>query len=130
MKKLGKRKNLTDIIYDFDVRSGSLAIGMFGADPTHFGTHFSANGVKYSKYYSFDSLQLALSKMKENQVALIGAWNGKSVSMGAHYVAVEKNGVDSFRVYNYNNDVLSYKTFSKIDKSVTGGDIIIAYIVG
>ena len=63
-------------------------------------------------------------------MALIGAWNGKSVSMGAHYVAVEKNGVDSFRVYNYNNDVLSYKTFSKIDKSVTGGDIIIAYIVG
>ena len=60
MKKLGKRKNLTDIIYDFDVRSGSLAIGMFGADPTHFGTYFSANGVKYSKYYSFDSLQLAL----------------------------------------------------------------------
>ena len=51
------------VIYDFDVRSGSLAIGMFGADSTHFGTY-------------------------------------------SHY------------------------DFSTIDKSVTGGDLIIAYIVG
>ena len=130
MRKLGKTKKLTDIIYDFDVRSGSLAIGMFGADPTHFGTYFSANGLKYSKYYNFDSLQSALSKMKENQVALVCAWNSSSFSEGAHYFAVEKTRSGNYKAYNFYNDSTSHETFTKIDKSVTGGNLIIAYIVG
>lgn len=130
MKKIGKTKKLKDIIYDFDVRSGSLAIGLFGSDPTHFGTYFSANGVKYSKYYNFSSLQSAMSKMSTGQMALIGAWNGTSAFDGAHYIAVEKTSSGSFRIYNYYSNSTSYVTKSVINKSVTGGNLIIAYIVG
>ena len=130
MRKLGKTKKLTDIIYDFDVRSGSLAIGMFGADPTHFGTYFSGNGLKYSKYYNFDSLQPALSKMKENQVALVCAWNSSSFSEGVHYVAVEKLRNGYLRIYNAYNNRSSYEDVSKIDKYFKTGELIIAYIVG
>ena len=100
------------------------------ADPTHFGTYFSANGVKYSKYYSFDSLQPALSKMKENQVALIGAWNSSSYSDGAHYVAVEKLNNGYLRIYNAYNNRPSYEDVPKIDKYFKSGELIIAYIVG
>ena len=129
LRKFGKNKKLTDIIYDFDVKSGSLAMGYFGADPTHISEYLRLNGLKCVSYSSFSSLQTALSNMKTSQMAVLCYWNSENVSTGAHYVAVEKTTI-GFNIYNYSNVSTSCEKVSKIDKSVTVGDLIVAYIVG
>ena len=130
LRKFGKSPNLTNIIYDFDSRSGSLAMGYFGADPTHISQYLREKGLSCTSYSTFSSLQTAMSKMKTSQMVIVCAWNGETVESGAHYVAIEKVGNNSYNVFNLNNHKTDATPKTKIDKSLIGGDLIVAYIVG
>ena len=131
LRKLGKPTKLIDIIYDFDIKSGSLAMGFFGSDPTHISQYLREKGFTCTAYKTFSSLEPALSKMTKNQVLIVCAWNSDDKKTGAHYIAVEKIKSNSYGIYNlYSNSEELLDDITKIDKSLTGGDLIVAYIIG
>ena len=130
LRKLGKTEKLVDLIYNFDMKNGTMAMGFFGSDPTHISQYLRDKGLSCTSYSTFSSLQTALSKMKTSQVLILCSWNGEKVENGAHYFAVEKTSSGTYKAYNRYDNSTSYTTYTKIDKSVTGGDLIVAYIVG
>lgn len=129
---LNRRKDLADIAYSFDKNSGTIVSGIFGADPTHFSIYFKNNNINYTKYTSYNTLQEGISNMSNDQMILVCAWNGDSITDGAHYVAASytSGNANPITVYNrYSNRYISY-TFKSFDKSIIGGNLITAYIVG
>lgn len=69
--------------------------------------------------------------MKTSQVLIVCAWINDDKTAGAHYFAVEKIGSNKYGTYNFSNyDTECDDSIKKIDKSLTGGDLIVAYIVG
>lgn len=133
MLKLKKEPKFADVLYDLEKYSGTLFMGAAGADPTHLSEYFKNNGVSYKSYNNFSQMQSAINNMSTSQMAIICFWNGSTVFEGAHYAAVEKvveNNTTSYRIYNAYSNRPSFLPVDKVDKSYTGGDLILGYICG
>ncbi len=131
LRGLNKTKKLSDVIYEFDYNSGTIASGLFGADPSHYSTYFRKNDIEYKSFSSYSSLQNGINNMSNNQMILVCAWCGDSILDAAHYVSASYNSyTKQITVYNRYSSSTSTWSYSSFDKSVIGGDIIAAFIVG
>jgi hypothetical protein len=119
---------LADIAYEIESKSGTLVLGFFGTDPTHFGEYFKGKNKKTTAYFNLDALEKAAKNMSESQRLILTKWNESSVLKGAHVVAVEKSG-NSYIVYNPDgNGKLSFPKTLK--EYIDDGALIIGYVVG
>lgn len=132
MRKVNKKQRFADVIYELEKHSGTLFMGAAGADPSHLAEYFKKHGVAHKSYLSLSSIQAAMSKMNDKQMAIICFWTDTACT-NAHYVAVERvieNNVSKYNIYNYVNDDLDFKTVSIFDKSYMIGNMIMGYICG
>jgi hypothetical protein len=128
LKMLGDTKNLADIAYEIESKSGTLVLGFFGTDPTHFGEYFKGKNKKTTAYASLDALEKAAKNMSESQRLILTKWNESSVLKGAHVVAVKKSG-NYYTVYNPNGYGKS-DDFNTLKAYIKEGSLIIGYVVG
>ncbi|MDR0751867.1 MAG: hypothetical protein LBF12_04715 [Christensenellaceae bacterium] len=130
LRMRGETKNLADVAYEIENNTGTLILGIFGTDPTHFGEYFRSKKIKVTEYTNLTKLEDAAKEMSTSQKIVLEIWNEPSILKGAHAVAVEK--VDKiFYIYNgeYDGTLLPYNTLNEyISKS--GGSLIIGYVVG
>ena len=103
MRKFEKKPVLSDIIYEFDSKSGNLFWGAAGADVTHIQKFFNDRGMRNEFCDKWGNMKNKLKNMSKNQIAICSHWVTRSPLQG-HYVTVEKtvdnNGTEFFRVYN------------------------------
>lgn len=128
---LGHHRKFAQVIYDFDKSSGALALGFFGADPSHFKAYFNTFGLKCTRYYTYSALQSGISNANVGDMFLVCAWNGAPWE-GAHYVAarvVKNNGKKVIEVFNRSNHDKTSKEFANFDDDIIGGELITAYKV-
>lgn len=132
MRGIKKSKKLVEVIFDFDYNSGTIVSGVFGADPSHYSTYFDKNGIKYTRYSSYSTLQDGINRMNSNQMVLVCAWIGNTIFDGAHYVAASYNPNSKYHltVYNKSGKNTSGSLYKVFDRNVIGGDFIAAFIVG
>lgn len=139
MLKLGKVQKLCDVIFEIESKSGTLALGAFGMDPTHWRTYFNSHNVALKEYYSVNSFENAIKNMSSNQCALLCFKNNKdNISKGYHDTAFIKDNNGKYEVFNrYNNSSSSvkYNTLNDILTTATEhgeyyGKFILGIIVG
>ena len=127
LKLLGKNPNLASIIYDFDFRSGTLALGFFDSDPSHVREYLNLCGKNVSTYFSFESLG---NNLQNGQVAIVCQMNNKSkITDGGHFYVIHKSN-NKFYTYNWRNSdnkADEYSTF--VETYDTKSLFIVGYIV-
>lgn len=132
MRKLNKQQKFADVLYELEKHSGTLFMGAAGADPSHLAEYFDNHGVAHKSYLSLSSIQAAMSKMNDKQMAIICFWTNTACT-NAHYVAVERvtvnNGV-KYNIYNADNRSKDPLLVDVFDKSYMIGNMIMGYICG
>lgn len=119
--------DLVGVTFDFDYRSGSLALGLFGADPTHVGEYLRLSGLSATPVLSYDSME---EKLEVGNIAIVLQVNYGDILRGAHYYIIEKLEDGSYNYYNYGNDDISARTtYSFTEFSEGGHPLIYGYIV-
>ena len=133
---LGERRNLRDIIFKFETLGGKILGGIFGVDPDSLPKVFNCYNVDCQGVYSYKDINTKAKSIINNYTIeskekwlIVCAWNGSSMTDGAHYVAarISKNG--KYEIYN-NRLKNTFDTYTSFDRNVIGGDLIAAYIIG
>ncbi|MDR0751283.1 MAG: hypothetical protein LBF12_01655 [Christensenellaceae bacterium] len=131
LRMRGEPKNLAFVAYEIETNSGTLAFGIFGTDPTHFGEYFKSKNIKTTAYTNLTKLEEDAKKMSTSQKIILEIWNEPSILKGAHAVAVEKVN-DKYFVYNSGEKEDRAYYFGTLKEYINndGGSLIVGYLIG
>lgn len=127
LKLEGEEADLLSIVFDFDYRSGTLALGLFGADPTHVKEYLSLKGVSTQTCFSFNSLN---NNLDDGETAIICKWNDKNnITKAAHYYVVKRSN-GGYYTYNRGGASTSIAPKSNFSDVYDDNDgMIVSYII-
>ncbi|MDR0751286.1 MAG: hypothetical protein LBF12_01670, partial [Christensenellaceae bacterium] len=131
LRMRGEPKNLAFVAHEIETNNGTLAFGIFGTDPMHFGEYFKSKNIKATAYTNLTKLEKAAEKMSTSQKIVLEIWNEPSILKGAHTVAVEKSS-NKYFVYNLGGKEDRPYYFDTLKEHIEddGGSLIVGYLIG
>lgn len=103
MIKLGKKKSLADVIYDFEMYNIDFDIGFghLGSNPRQIYRYLNKYGVRYTAYDSFNKLKSAADSMSDCTIIFTSKTNKSVAGIHAiHTFMIEKNKSGIYKSYN------------------------------
>ena len=110
MKKLGKRKNLGQIVCEFEINHALFAKALLGVTPGNINRYFYAHNVEGENFYKIKSFK---KKAKTARVNIMCIYNIKGKDKYFHYFMFYYNkGKNKYIAYNWSNQQEKAKGFA------------------
>lgn len=104
MRRLGKPREMTDIILAAEKLRMPWLFALFGTKPRSLGRYFSANGVEYARTSNLAKFK---ERLKSCNAAIVCTWNSK-----------RRQGIHFYTVFNDGGTLTSLNRFCNNDNAI------------